>query len=129
MPVPILHIAKTDRTPKVAFDALSGVLALEGRSIHRDPVVFYQPLCDWLDRYMEEPCHNTTFSVNFEYISSPSLSYISDLFIKMKKLVEYGHVVQVHWHYLEHDDEMKDLGKEYARLQGLPIQYVEIKDQ
>ena len=28
----------------------------------------------------------------------------------------------------EFDDEMKDLGKEYARAQGLPIEYIEVLD-
>lgn len=128
MTVPILHITETDRTPGVDFNAITGVLSISGRSIHRDPIKFYRQLLDWMDRYIEQPCHHTTFTANFDYLNSPSLSCISQVFMKLKSLTEHGHLVTVQWHFTEDDDEMKTLGEEYARLQELPIRFFEVKE-
>ena len=120
-PIPILQIAETPTTPSIDFNAITGELSITGRSIKSDPVVFYQPLFDWIDRYIEEPCHQTTFSLDLEYISSSSLYYISNTFIKLKELTVNGHYVKIIWQYQKDDVEMKEMGEDYADMISMPF--------
>ncbi len=123
--MPILRIAGSDTTPEISFNALTGVLNLEGRSILNNPETFYQPLLNWLDKYLTDPRPNTTLNINLEYVSTSSTEFLFSLLRRMKKLNEAGKTVSINWNYQEGDEDMKETGEEYADATGLTFAYVE----
>lgn len=123
--MPILRIAGTDTTPEISFNALTGVLNLEGRSILHNPETFYKPLLNWFDRYLTDPRPTTTLNINLEYVSTSSTEFMFELLRRMKKLSEAGKTVSINWNYQEGDDDMKETGEEYADATGLTFAYVE----
>ena len=80
-----LLIERTYSTPTVNFNAKTGILKLEGRSIPENPAVFYDPIMNWLQDYFPKANVNTKIEVKLDYINSGSSKSILAMF-KMPQL-------------------------------------------
>ena len=81
-----INIDPTVKTPKVNFDAGTGILEIEGRSIPENSTEFYKPIFEWLDNYITSPNSKTVFNFKLEYFNTSSSKCILDLFRKLEKL-------------------------------------------
>jgi Domain of unknown function (DUF1987). len=50
-----LFVEKTSNTPQASFNATTGAMTIEGRSIPENPGVFYDKLLTWLKEYYQSP--------------------------------------------------------------------------
>ena len=123
--MPILQITATATTPEINFNAITGVLAIEGRSVLNNPETFYRPIINWLDRYLTEPRPHTTLNIYFDYVSTVSVEFLFELFRIMKKLAETGNTISINWNYQQGDEDMKETGEEYADATGLKFEFIE----
>ena len=108
-----LVLAPTTQTPRVNFNAKTGLLKIEGRSYSEDITHFYNPLNEWFNSYISCAAPETYFYVTMEYFNSASSKLIYQLFMKLIKIVDKGAKVTVHWYYQSNDEEMLETGKEY----------------
>lgn len=119
-----LDIRATNDTPKVLFDPENGVFEISGRSLPEDVVSFYQPLIDWLEDYKDNPNNVTEFVFKYVYFNTATSKLIQDILIKLEEIHEAGHKVQILWYYEEEDEDMLDLGEEFAENLDIPFEII-----
>ena len=120
-----LIIAPTDKTPSVTFDADSGVFEIKGRSIPKDAEEFYASTLDWLESYKLKPNEETVVSFNLEFFNISSSKRILFILYKLNEIVEAGHKVNVRWTTLENDDDMFEVGQDYAFMVNIPFEFIQ----
>ncbi len=120
-----LIIPEGTNTPNVRFDAKTGKLEITGNSIPEDVAGFYQPVFEWLTQYIEQPAKNTELHIHLNYFNSASAKVILDILNYLEALLDRNVDVQVHWHYLDIDEDMFSTGKEFQSLVKLPFQFVQ----
>lgn len=115
----ILEINSTDLTPYVSFDAASGVLFFEGRSLNDKPEDFFTPIHAWVNQYTKNPAAATTLKTKFEYINTATQRELLDI-IKQLETLQGARIV---WQFLEDDEDMEECGQELAQLTTLPFEF------
>lgn len=122
-----LVIDKTYSTPAVNFDAKSGYLKIEGRSIPENPSVFYEPLINWINEYFQTvPNATAKMDIKLDYINSGSSKSILSMLKAIKIFCDNGKICQVNWHFEEDDESIRDLGRHFKSLLKMPFNLVEI---
>jgi hypothetical protein len=100
--------------PKIDFNSETDVLSIEGESYHEYTVEFFQPVFEWLGKYLSEPGKKITLNFRMTYFNTSS----SRRFLEILNLLEdyqddkEGDVV-VNWYYEEGDIDMLESGEEY----------------
>lgn len=122
-----LVIDKTYSTPAVNFEAQTGNLKIEGRSIPENPSLFYEPLLNWLNEYFQNTTNATTkLDIKLDYINSGSSKSILTLLKAIKVFCDKGKDCQVNWHFEEDDESIRDLGKHFKSLLKMPFNLIEV---
>jgi len=124
----VLSIEGTKITPTVLFDKSKGIISLSGLSRPEDGVKFYQPLMDWMKRYVEEPNPSTVFTLKLEYFNTSSSKMVFSLISLLKNIQAKGLEVTVEWHYLEYDEDLLEMGQDYASIVPIPFKYIPCKE-
>lgn len=120
-----VFISSTDKTPEVSFK-LSGELHITGKSIPEDAEDFFAPLLKWLESYLENPAPTTSLNLNLEYFNISSSKRILFLLYKVNELVDKKRDVKVRWFFDDHDEDMFEVGQDYAFMVKVPFEFVEI---
>jgi hypothetical protein len=107
--------AATDRSPEISFDFANHHLRIKGESYPEDVNVFYGPVLEALERYLQELGEGTC-RVDFEllYFNSSSAKAIMTLLERLDDAAARGASISIHWHYDEEDDTMEELGVEFS---------------
>jgi len=119
-----LIIEETSLTPYIHFDSVAGKLELKGRSIPENSLEFYQPVYEWLDKYIKEPNDKTVVHVQFDYFNTSSSKCILDILKRVDKLDGLGKDVLIKWFYDENDEDMMEAGEDYSDLLDSPFEIV-----
>jgi len=115
-----LHIDKTSNTPYVRLDADTGKMEIKGRSVPENPLEFYTPLNDWLERFSAQAAERVlSMDVLLEYFNTSSSKCLLDVFKKMVFIQKMGAAVEINWWCEEFDDDMIEAGKDYQDLLNL----------
>lgn len=117
-----LIITETNLTPSIKFDGESGQLELKGRSIPENSLEFYQPVYEWLDKYIDAPQDKTVVNVQFDYFNTSSSKCILDILKRIDKIEEKGYDVLIKWYYDESDEDMMEAGEDYSDLLDAPFE-------
>ncbi|MGE0636820.1 MAG: DUF1987 domain-containing protein [Bacteroidia bacterium] len=121
-----LHLSPTKTTPLINFNASTGILELTGRSIHENPVVFYEPILQWLHDYTKSPAAHTTLIVKLEYFNTTSSKCLLDVFKKVKEItLNTGNSITIKWKYSHGDEDIKEAGEDYETIIGIPFEFIE----
>ena len=113
---------QTPKTPFLNFNAEAGVLEMKGKSIPENSILFYKPVFDWLDNYMQNPAKATTLNIQFDYFNTSSAKILADLFKKLETFNNTGKSpVVVNWHYQVDDDDMLEAGEDYKSISKIPF--------
>ena len=118
-----LNIEASDSTPKIHLDKTSGIFEFCGKSFPEDSRIFYAPVFEWLNTYLNEPNEETHVEFRLEYFNSSSSLIILEILNIFDKIHKAGKKVTVSWNYLEIDEDMMEAGEEYADLVSVPFEY------
>jgi hypothetical protein len=121
-------VNSTPQTPLIHFDASSGIMEIKGRSIPDSPDDFWIPVLNWFESYLIHPNQKTVVKIDLEYFNISSSKRILFLLYKLNELVESGNDVNVEWLYREADEDMYEVGQDYAYMVKVPFvfrEYVE----
>ena len=124
----VLSINATAHTPSVSFNHSIGKMEIEGRSIPDQPDDFWVPVLNWFESYLAQPSEKTTFKINLEYFNISSSKRILFLLYKLNELSERGLDVCVEWHYRHEDEDMYEVGQDYAYMVKVPFEFREYRD-
>lgn len=124
----ILFNNATPQTPEIEFNPKSGVMQIRGRCIPDDPDQFWLPVLNWFESYILNPVEITTFQIDLEYFNISSSKRILFLLYKLNELADNGREVCVEWHYRDSDEDMFEVGQDYAYMVRVPFRFIEYKE-
>jgi len=124
-----LKIDGTRQTPEINFDAASGILKLDGRSIPENTFEFFTPVLNWLDEYASSAPDKVVAKINLEYFNTSSSKYILEILKRLKIMLKDGKDVLVEWYYEEDDEEMMETGEDYEDVSGLPFEIISYEEE
>lgn len=119
----IFTIEETPKTPSVKFDLKQGTLEIEGRSVPSDAENFWEPVLERFDTYCMHPAAKTHVKINLEYFNISSSKRLLFLLYKMNELIERGFSVEIDWWYKENDEDMYEVGRDYAFMVKVPFNF------
>ena len=123
-----LFIQPTALTPLIDFNGDSGEMIIKGRSIPDSPDDFWFPVLSWFEAYLLAPNKDTNFSIDLEYFNVTSSKRILALLYKLNELSDEGKGVNVNWFYREGDEDMYEVGQDYAYMVKVPFKFKAYKD-
>lgn len=110
-----IEIAATERSPEISFDFEKNLFRIKGESYPEDVNQFYGSIIDRLKGYLTSlENKNITFDFELIYFNSSSAKILMGLFELLDKTAVNGNQVSIYWHYEEDDDNMEELGEEFA---------------
>lgn len=114
-------LEKTIKTPYINFDSSTGVFELSGKSIPENSIQFYQPVYEWLDKYVQSPLPKTDLKIQLDYFNTSSSKCIADVFKKLEMIIKNGKgEVNVTWMHDENDEDMEEAGEDYKSIIKIP---------
>lgn len=117
------NLERRSDTPAIKLEP-TGDLSITGRSLPENAELFYKPVIDWVDRYVEEQAKALTqLTIELEYFNSSSVKQILTLLLKLEDLQhKEGKDVRVIWSYNQDDELMEMKGREMESLVDLPFE-------
>lgn len=116
-----LKIEGTKSIPHISFDAATGILSIEGRSIPEDSKALYDQLIEWVEAYGEVAQMKTVLRLYMHYFNTSSSNGLLRLFKAMAALHEAGKTrAVVYWYYDFDDDELLESGEAYSSIVNIP---------
>tara|TARA_B100000809_G_scaffold84309_2_gene82749 strand:+ start:6373 stop:6759 length:387 start_codon:yes stop_codon:yes gene_type:complete len=113
--------------PSINFDPNSGMLKIIGRSIPEDPVNFYQPLENWISDFIDTKPETLTLFIYLDYLNTHSTECVLILIKKIDIFYKDNKTnVKVVWNFDEDDEDLEDLGDEFASIIKVPFEYIKI---
>ncbi len=119
-----LIIEPTSDTPKIYFDANKGYFEVANLSLPEDAIEFYKPVMAWLNEYKQNSNTLTVFNFKLEYFNTASSKQIIQILLLLEDIHKSNKVL-VKWHYKDIDEDMQDLGEEYADIIEVDFELVE----
>lgn len=124
----VLKREPTAQTPSINFNPTNGLMEIKGRSIPYDSDDYWMPILNWFESYVVAPFQSTVFKINLEYFNISSSKRILFLLYKLNEIAEKGLDVQVEWEYKSDDEDMYEVGQDYAYMVKVPFKFKEIKE-
>ena len=119
-----IYIQATETFPEIIFDLEKDIFSIKGKSVGSDVENFYAPVLDWLSKVDEELNDNINFVFDLEYFNISSSKRILFILYKLKNLRQAGKNIRVVWNFSIEDDEMKEVGEDYAVMVNIPFEFV-----
>ncbi len=110
----ILVRRPTKTTPYVHLDLASNTYVIAGRSIPIDAEFFYLPVLNWIDGLSENPPREIQFCFRFDFFNIATSKRILFILYKLVELQSRGVIVNVRWMYEKFDEDMLEIGQDYA---------------
>ncbi len=108
-----ISIKETEATPSIDFNPQEGLLIIRGRSHPENAKVFYGPLIEWCEIYIQNPPEKTILKIQLEHFNTISSKSLLDVFRTMKPILELQNEFLIDWYYESDDEELLDAGKTY----------------
>ncbi len=116
-------------TPHIHFSKKTGQMVIKGRSIPDDPEKFWSSIVTWFDLYLQDPHPETEFQIDLEYFNISSSKRILFLLYKLNEITEKGYNAKVKWFYKESDEDMFEVGQDYAFMVKVPFTFEEYQEK
>ncbi len=121
----MFRMSGTHQRPTVVIDIEKGFFELSGSSIPENPMEVFAPIFDHLNRYLDEPQPLTELNFRLDYFNTSTSKLMLDMIHKMEVIKENdGHEFTIRWYYRENDDDMMEIGEDFANLCRLPIEII-----
>ena len=124
-------IEATKSSPDVQFDAASGVLCIGGQSYPENAFKFYEPVLEWVDRYLAEsdPQALTVLELQLPYINTSSAKCLMQLFDRLEDAFEGGRRLEVRWYYSEEHERELECAEDFREDLSLPFRTIPRKEE
>lgn len=119
-----LRIQATIKTPEVLLDPTNQVFEIKGKSIPDNAEEFYTDILNWFDDYVANPLETTILKIDLEYFNISSSKRLLFLLYKLNEVAAAGKTVKVSWYYNESDEDMFEVGQDYAFMVKFPFEFV-----
>lgn len=111
--------------PEINFNATTGELMIAGESFHEYSVEFYQPIFDWLRKFLSIPNQKVTMNFRMTYFNTNTSRRFLEFFDMLEDYESRNKgCVTVNWYYKAHDIDMKESGEEYVADTNIEINLI-----
>jgi hypothetical protein len=114
----IIEASKT--TPAVKFNADSGILEISGESYPENASKFYEPILDWLTKFIGEKEGEIIFNFRMIYFNTSSSKAIFDIIELLENSFNDGKDVKLNWYFEEDDEDIEESGEEFTEDLNMP---------
>ncbi len=105
-----LKIEKTPKSPLIELNYGSGELRLSGKSLPENAAKIYEPVLNWVNKYIQQPKPVTNLRLSLEYFNTSSSLWISKIVRALTRINNADYQLLVHIYIpLEEYDDMKAL--------------------
>ncbi len=119
-----LIIEGTPKTPHIDLNNLTGNLILSGKSIPENAAKVYEPILNWVSKYVLEANPITNFRFALDYYNTSTTLWITKVLKELIKIKEPDYALIVHLYLpIEDFDEVNDF--EDIKDAFLPISNIE----
>ncbi len=110
-----IKIEAQERSPEIDFDFSANRFLIKGESYPEDVAAFYGPVIGELEEHLAT-LDGAEVSYTFEliYFNSSSAKVLMGLFETLDEAAENGNQVIIIWVYEADDDNMEEMGEEFA---------------
>ncbi len=110
-----IKIEASERSPEIDFDFAANRYVVRGESYPEDVSAFYGDVLDKLEEHLDGVSDgDVEFTFELIYFNSSTAKVLMSLFETLDECAENGATVKVIWKYDEDDDNMLELGEEFA---------------
>ena len=120
-----LHILAGKDTPEIYFGPDVDIFQLEGISLPPNPVHFYEPVFEWVHKFLNsgELKSNINIIFKLDYFNTSSMKQIVKLFRIINNSPEKEKVT-INWCYDEEDTDMLDAGKRFQQFTQIRFNFI-----
>lgn len=118
-----LIIHPTNNSPQIYFDYDAGLIEIRGRSVPENGIKFFEPLFEWVKKYIQHPKPQTVVKVFIEYFNTSSSKNLLQIFKILESVHGKTTHVRMQWYF--HDDDMEEIGEDYQMLVKVPFEFYE----
>ena len=118
-----LVLDKTEDTPEIILDKAGNKFDFSGTSMPENTKKLYQPVLDWIDKYIEDPNDETVVNFNMIYFNTSSTKSILDIMIQFEKLAKSKMLI-INWYFSEDDEDMYEAGIGFSKMVRFPFNYI-----
>ena len=122
----VLEILATESTPLILLNP-KGTIEITGKCIPENSLVLWEKVNDWMTQYVKNSPSHTVFIIQIDYLNTSSSNEILQILYKLNDLLLQGKSAVIKWYYYVEDEDMKELGKDYANMLKVPFEILEIK--
>lgn len=112
----ILNYKESGYLPGIILDKEKAIYQITGRACPEDPVEFYEPVFDWLNKFIEEPEETMVFDFKMSYYNTATSKALMMILQKLEEISEEGTKVTVNWYFPEDDEDMEEAGEDYSEM-------------
>ena len=109
--------------PNVHFSYNKAELTIEGRCILEYAEIVFDPMTDWLEKYIETPREKTTINLRLEYFNSSTAKALVRFLFIAKQLSEKNSDLHVNYYY--DDENIYEYGQDFLEVTGIPFNFIE----
>ncbi|MDG1477196.1 MAG: DUF1987 domain-containing protein, partial [Vicingaceae bacterium] len=100
------------------------LFSIRGKSVVTEVDEFYSPLISWLENANGKLENRIDFVFDLEYFNIFSSKRILFILYKLSDLKKSGANINVIWHFSMEDDDMKEVGEDFACMVNLPFEFI-----
>ena len=105
-----LLIEQSPKSPQIDLNQYTGELILSGKSIPENAAKTYEPVLDWVKKYILQPRPITNLRLNLEYFNTASSLWLSKIMKVLKQIRNPDYLLYIHLYLpLDEYEEMKEL--------------------
>lgn len=120
-----LIIDKTNSTPYINFDKVSGILQIKGESFPENAAKFYTPILAWLTEYLNNTSEQITLEFEIIYFNSSTSKIFMSIFDMLEDDVKNGKKVVVNWYCDAENETAMECGEDFKEdLNHLPFNII-----
>ncbi len=109
--------------PTVHFSYEKGELTVEGRCILEYAEIVFDPMNDWLEKYIQDPKEKTIINLKLEYFNSSTAKALVRFLFQAKQLNENNLAMFVNYYY--DDENIYEYGQDFLEVTGIPFNFIE----
>ncbi len=107
-------------SPKVDFNAETGICEINGESFLEETNKFYEPLVAWIREYIKTQ-KPITFNIKLTYFNTSSSKWLLRILYILSEYQKHGGQVEVNWYIFKDDIDLIEDIKDFMEDVGIEI--------
>lgn len=119
-----INIKATEVSPEITLDLENNIFVIRGKSVVTEVDSFYAPVLNWLEKAEGGLNKEIDFVFDLEYFNIFSSKRILFILYKLGDMGKSGANINIIWNFSMEDDDMKEVGEDFACMVNLPFQFI-----